>query len=197
MKKRIKNIVFIVAMIASVISYANNYYSVNVKKNSTLLTLANVKKGHELIIKDMNSSVMYRELINQNGTYTKEFDFKSLPDGSYYFELDKDVEITIIPFSIEATKVTFERDKETIIYKPVIRVVDNKVFLSRLSLDEHPIEVKIYYDELSNDDALIFTENIEDTLIAERVYKLSKRKRGNYTLVFNTQGKSFIEHIKF
>lgn len=71
MKKRMNKIVVILMMTISVMSYANNMFSVETTKTNTMLTLNNVKKGHELIIKDTNLLVLYRESIQQNGTYKK------------------------------------------------------------------------------------------------------------------------------
>jgi len=198
MKKSIKNIVCILVMIISITSYANSDYSVNTKKGSTVLTLTNVKKGHQLIIKDTNFLVLYRELIAQNGSYSKGFDLTNLPDGNYYFELDKDVKIVNIPFTVIANKVKFEKEKETIIYKPTIRVADDKLYVSRLSLEAQPLKIEIYYRETFGDTAnLLFSEDIENTKVVSRIYELSKKKKGKYTVVFTTQGREFTEKFKF
>lgn len=198
MKNSIKNIVFVVAMVASMMSDASNTYASDTKEVSTVLTLADVKKGHQLLIKDTNLLVLYRESISKNGTYSKGFDLTALPDGSYYFELEKDVKIVIMPFTVAANEVTFEKEKEAIIYKPTVRVVDNIVYVSRLSLDTQPLKVEIYYDgALRDTSSLIFSEKIENTKIVERIYELSKRNKGEYTIIFKTQGRSFSERLKF
>ncbi|WP_420571421.1 hypothetical protein [Kordia sp.] len=198
MKKRMNNMVLILMMTISVMSYANSVYSLDTKKGNTVLTLNNVKEGHELIIKDTNLLVLYRESIQQNGTYKKGFDLTALPDGDYYFELDKDVEIVIIPFKVTSNTVVFDKEKESIIYKPTVRVDDNHLFVSRLSLDVQPLKIKIYYREsFTHENSMIFSEEIENTKIVERIYELSKQKKGEYTVMFESQGRSFTERIKF
>jgi hypothetical protein len=198
MKKRIKNIAFVVAMLTSMMSYANTNYSLNTEKASTILTLTNVKKGHELLIKDTNLLVLYRESITKSGTYSKGFDLTALPDGDYYFELEKDVKIEITPFTVLLNQVTFVKEKEVTIYKPIVRIVDNKLFVSRLSFESQPMKVQIYYEEdFENNTSLIFSENIQNTKIVGRIYELSKQKKGDYTIVFKTQGRQFTERIKF
>ncbi len=190
--------VLILMMTISVMSYANSVYSLDTKKGNTVLTLNNVKEGHELIIKDTNLLVLYRESIQQNGTYKKGFDLTALPDGDYYFELDKDVEIVIIPFKVTSNTVVFDKEKESIIYKPTVRVDDNHLFVSRLSLDVQPLKIKIYYREsFTHENSMIFSEEIENTKIVERIYELSKQKKGEYTVMFESQGRSFTERIKF
>lgn len=198
MKKRMNKIVLILMMTISVMSYANSMYAVKTTKTNTVLTLNNVKKGNELIIKDTNLLVLYRESIKENGTYKKGFDLTALPDGNYYFELDKDVEIIMIPFKVVSNTVTFDKQKESVIYKPTVRVDDNHVFVSRLSLEAEPLKIKMYYRESQNyDTSMILSEEIENTKIVERIYELSKEKTGEYTIVFESQGRSFTEKIKF
>ncbi len=197
MKNNIKNIVCIVVMAVGMMSYANNSFSFKTEKIKTVLTLTDVKKGHELLIKDTNLLVLYRESITKDGTYSKGFDLTALPDGDYYFELEKDVKIVIMPFTVEANQVVFAKEKEITIYKPTVRVVAHKLFVSRLSFDIQPMEVEIYYEAPFEEHTdLIFSEKIENTKIVERIYELSKQKKGVYTIVFKTQGRLFREHIK-
>lgn len=185
-------------MIVSMASYANTDYSLSAKKGSTVLSLTNVKKGHELLIKDTNLLVLYRETIQKSGNYSKGFDLTALPDGNYFFELVKDVKIVIIPFVVASNQVTFDKENETIIYKPTVRTIDHKLYVSRLSFEAQPMTVEIYFEEAFTDNtSLIFSEDIEKTKIASRIYELSKKKKGDYTIVFKTQGRRFTEHIKF
>ncbi|MGH1387293.1 hypothetical protein [Kordia sp.] len=198
MKKRMNHIVCMIMMIVSMLSYANPTYSLDTHKESTILTFNNVKKGHQLVIKDTNLLILYKEAIQKNGRYSKGFDLTALPDGTYYFELEKDVEIVVIPFTVVANKVTFDKEKETIVYKPTVRLEENHLFVSRLSLDTQPLSIKIYYrDSLGKGTDLIFSEKIKNTKIVERIYELSKEKKGKYTIVFTSKGREFEEHIKF
>ena len=62
--------------------------------------------------------------------YNKGFDLTSLPNGEYYFELDKDIEVQVIPFQVKMNKVEFLKEKETKFFKPIIRFKDNKILLT-------------------------------------------------------------------
>ncbi|MEM6721318.1 MAG: hypothetical protein AAF611_18465 [Bacteroidota bacterium] len=197
MNKRMNKIVCMVMMIVTMLSYANRTYSLDIHKESTILTFNNVKKGHQLVIKDANLLVVYKESIQQNGTYSKGFDLTGLPDGDYYVELDKDIQIVMIPFTVASSVVTFDKENETVIYKPSVRVEDNHVFVSRLSLDVEPLTIKLYYTEsFKQSRELIFSEEIKDTKIVERIFELSREKRGNYTFVFYSKGRTFTERVK-
>lgn len=196
MKKEVKKGILLVTMLAAMISYASRPATLDKKveiKNTTL-SIHNVKQGQQLVIKDYNGIVLYKELIANSGAYHKGFDLTALPNGNYYFELDKDTEVQIIPFKVLMNKVEFLKDKETKFFKPIIRFKDNKVLLTRLSLDYKPLEVKIYYDDYSNKE-LIHTETFKDTKIIERVYALDKTKKGKYSVVIKTEGRAFTESI--
>jgi len=196
MRKRMNQIVCMVLMIVAMQSYANRKYSLDIYKESTVITFNNVKKGHQLVIKDANLLVVYKESIQKSGNYSKGFDLTALPDGDYYVELDKDIQIVIIPFTVASNIVTFKKENETVIYKPTVRLEDNHIFVSRLSMDVAPLNIKLYYTEsFQQGRELLFSEEIENTKIVERVFELSKEKRGSYTIIFETQGRTFTERI--
>lgn len=197
MKKRIQQLMCLLVFVVSTTSYASNSHVSDKKKTRIVVTFDNVKKGHQLVIKDANLLTLYKESIQENGNYSKGFDLTSLPDGNYYFELDKDVEIQIIPFTVNANQVTFEKEKETTIYKPTVRLDDHFLFISRLSLDTQPLEINLYYRERSYERVLLFSEEITNKKIVERVYELSKEKKGEYTLVFRSQGREFIKKLNY
>jgi len=94
--------ILLVTMMFTLVSFANDASLFNIKNDSkkTALTLYNVKQGDLLTVKDITGLILYKETIQKTGTYDKGFDLTHLPDGNYIFELDKDFEITSIPFKI-------------------------------------------------------------------------------------------------
>ena len=200
MKKEVKTGILLVTMLATMLSNASKPEMVekNLKIENTTLSIHNVKQGQQLIIKDSNGIVLYKEMIDKSGMYNKGFDLTALPNGDYYFELDKDIEVQVIPFKVVMNKVEFMKEKETKFFKPVIRFKDNKILLSRLSFNQKPLEVKIYYDDnnyYGDDYLLLHTEKFKDTKIIERVYELDKFKKGSYKVVVKTEGREFTESI--
>jgi len=194
MKKVIRKGVLLLGILTTMASYANkvSYASTTKEIKKTSLILNNVKKGHQLLIKDVNGVVLYKELIKDSGLYTKGFDLTSLPNGNYYFELDKDFEIKTIPFKVASREVIFNKEEESIIFKPVVRMKDNLVLISRLSFNQKPLELKIYYAD-NND--LVYSEKIKEIPILERIYNFSNVKKGTYKIVIKTEGRIFIENI--
>ncbi|MBU3820739.1 hypothetical protein KO566_01590 [Flavobacteriaceae bacterium XHP0103] len=196
MKKVIENTkkgILIVAMLAASFSFANEgtpFFKVVNDVKKTALTIANVKKGNLLSIKDAYGSVLYTETIKENGTYAKGFDLTALENGSYLFELDSDVELRTIPFSIEGNTIKFHRDIAKTSFKPVTRTEGNLVFISKLSLNGEPLKIDIYHDA-----ELMLTETVKDTKNIEKVYKLTGLDKGEYKIVLNTEGKTYTKFI--
>lgn len=191
MKKVIKSSMFIVVMITTMMGYSKNSNSLMTEKEPTSLTFKDVKFGQKLIIKDSYGSILYKEFMKKSGDYSKQFDLTELPDGMYYFELDKDVEINIIPFNVVSNNVTFNKKDQKVIFKPFLRMKDNAILLSKLSLNLESLEVALYFE-----DEKIYSEKIENTKKIERVYRLSKHKKGDYKVVMKSEGRTFVEYVK-
>ncbi|MBT8394972.1 MAG: hypothetical protein KJN66_09000 [Bacteroidia bacterium] len=199
MKNLIKNSIVILVLFTTLIGNANEISSLrNLNdEKTTVLTLLNVKQGNQLFIKDVFGLVLYKEAIENSGEFVKGFDLTSLPNGKYYFELDKDLEIKVIPFKVSLNKVEFNKEKETTILKPYVTQKGNRVLVSKLSLSKQPLKVKIYYSNNSGSWDLIHSETIENTMNIQKAYKLYKKEKGNYKVILKTEGRSFIEYLKF
>ncbi|MFG6685437.1 hypothetical protein ACGK9U_02555 [Mariniflexile sp. HNIBRBA6329] len=192
--------ILMVTLFATLLSFANEVSIFNIKNDAekTSLTLNNVKQGNLLSIKDNNGIVLYKELIQESGTYTNGFDLTTLPNGGYIFELDKDVEIQTIPFTVSVNTVTFNKEMEATIFKPVTRIKGDVVYVSRLSLNKAPMEIAIYFtasESAYNSPELIYSETVKNTENANRIFKLSGKDKGNYKIVFTTEGRVFTKEI--
>ena len=187
-----------VTMFVTLLSFANDASLFNIKNDAkrTTLTLRSVKQGDLLSIKDINGIILFKEYIQVTGTYAKGFDLTALPNGAYVFELNKDLEINSIPFKVTSNIVVFDKENEKTIFKPFTRVKADVVYISKLALNEEPLEIKVYYlSGNSNDTELILSEKIENTKIIERIYKLKGLEAGYFKIVFNTEGRQFVELI--
>jgi len=146
-----------------------------------------------LSIKDGGGIVLYKESIVKKGDYSKGFDLTSLPNGEYYFELDTELEIVIIPFTVVSNQVVFKKEQKSTIFKPFVRVKDDMVFVSRVSYEKSPIEYNIYYAD--NYD-LVLSEKVDSEKHIKKIYDFSKAKKGNYLFVFKSNGRRFTKTIK-
>jgi len=184
--KTMKKMLVLVIMLTIATGYANEN-NVNVpNKTITFLKFLNVKKGHQYTIKDHQGSILYSETIKRNGTFAKKFDFTDLSDGFYTFEISKDFEIVIKPFKIESQNVLFFEYLEKKVFKPLVRMENNKLLISQLSPAEQPLEVDIYYEG-----ELIFSDELKGHKILKRVYELSKKEKGYYYLNLKSGERKF------
>ena len=201
MKKIIRKGVLLIALLSAMATSANRVSNKTFVKeiDKTLITIDNVKVGQELFIKNLSGSVIHKESIEVTGSFKKEFDLATLPDGLYFIEHNKDVEIKIIPFTVYSQSVVFLDEKETTIFKPVVRLKDNFIFIAKLSLGEEPVKIKLYYDSNTSHSGmyeLLYSEIIENTTTIHRVYKLDENEKGTYKVVFKSEGRTFIEKVK-
>lgn len=193
--KTTKKGILMVALLATVTGFANNS-NINLitrGDKKTAVTLEDVKQGHLLTIKDADGLTLYKETIKTTGVYTKGFDLTALPNGEYFFELEKDVQIKVMPFSVLSNEIQFDNKNEVVLFKPVTRVEDDLVYISKLSLNKEALSINIYYKAPFNDSVLVHTETIENCTNLSRVYKLEKK--GNYKIVYYSQGREFTEFI--
>lgn len=195
MKKVLKNSLILVAVFTTFLSFGNDFPPLAKKRavKETYVTFKDVKKGATLTLKDNDNEVIYLEKILLSGTYEKKFDLSLLPSGEYYFELEKDIEIKTKPFTVTFQEVTFHDKEESQFHKPIVRIEDEKVFISQLSLKKHPLKIELYYDGNGKNNELVYSEKLSNDIILERILKLSKNEKGNYKLVMYSEGHEYIE----
>lgn len=186
-----------VTMFATLLSFAKeeSFYLIKNDAKRTSLSLNNVKEGNLLSIKDNNGVVLFKESIKKAGIYTKGFDLTSLPDGLYLFELEKDLEIKTIPFTVKSEEVTFNENAETKVFKPYVKANDDMVYVSMLALNAEPLLVEIYFTEsnLLNNFELVHSEKISGEKIIQKAFKLSGINNGSYKVVCYSHGRKFVK----
>ena len=190
-KTRVLTAVF---MMATFINYGNN---TDLKNNNVFnakqvkVVFKAVKKGQQLSIKNNNGVVLYTESIEKQGLLAKVFDFSKLNDGNYTLELEKDFSIVVKSLKIVGNEVIIDENSTKVIFKPVVRNVDDKLMISKIAFDEKPLQVDLYFK-----DEIIYSETIKGNTILKRVYKLDKRIKGNYKVVLHNNERSYINNFK-
>ncbi|SHI68196.1 carboxypeptidase-like regulatory domain-containing protein [Algibacter luteus] len=154
----------------------------------TLLTLNKVKQGNKISIKNYRGQTFFDERVETESLLSKEFDLNFLKDGNYFFEIEKDIQIDIIPFTISFEKgIIFLKNKENTLFKPHVKFENESVKLTQLSPNKEPVTVNIYGDYY-NTYELIYTETIRDEQDIKRLYKLEK---GNFKIVIKSNNKEY------
>jgi hypothetical protein len=183
--KTIKKNSIALLLFVSVANFANTNITFDNLSRVTVAFTA-VKKGHSLTIKDVNGISIYKESIKNSGDFSRTYDLTALEDGNYTAELSKDFEIIIKPFTVKNGTAIFIAEKERTLFMPIIRAEENIILLSKYNFIESEMDVKIYFEG-----DLIHTENVKSNHLLSRVYRLAKEQKGNYTIVVNTDGKTY------
>ncbi len=195
MKNLARKSLVAVGLMMSLSTLANdNELAIKEKEtNVTSIRFENVIQGSSLTIKDENGLVLYNESIEQSGDYSKGFDLSSLPNGDYFFELNSELKLVVIPFNVDASEVVLDKGSEESIYKPAVVTKENMVYVSRTAIDESPLSCKIYYAD--NYD-LVHRAKFEEMEEVNKAYDFSTTKKGNYVFVFESKGRKFTKNIK-
>ncbi|QTE24158.1 hypothetical protein [Polaribacter cellanae] len=186
--KTIKKYLVVALIFGTLLSYAKeNNTSINPINGKRVKVEFNaVKKGNTLTIKQENGVTLYTSKITEAGTFSKTFDFSALASGNYIAALEKDFEIIKKTFKVENGTVLFSKKNETE-FKPVIRTENELVLISKISFNKKPLQVTIFYKN-----EVIYSETIKETeRILSRVYRVSKKLRGDYKVIVYTNNKSY------
>lgn len=195
MKNLKKTSLLALGLMMSLTTLANNP-EVMVKeseKSITKLHFDKVRQGSTLIIKDVNGLVLYKEAIEQTGAYSKGFDLTTLPDGDYFFELNSELKIEVIPFNVKFNEVEFNKDQKEFIYKPVVRTKGELVYVWKTDIDQSAVSYKIYY---AGTNELVHTAKFDSKEKISKTYDFSGAKKGNYVFVFESEGRSYTKTIR-
>ena len=122
---------------------------------------------------DSEGEVIYTEA--HNGNYiVKEYDFSQLPDGEYYMSIDTEVRKISKWFVIENHDVASA--KESISYRPSLRIKGSEVYISKYALDQSKITVTIVDTEGKE----VYETSISPTNTNGKGLNLSKLPQGTY-----------------
>lgn len=188
-----KKIILSAVFCTTLLSNANTSNNMLVDKDlvKTALTINNVKTGNLLSIKDVNGITLYKEFIEESGVYRKGFDLTALPNGNYIFEVDKDLEVEMIPFTVSNNKVVFNRDAEVTIYKPFVRQENDAIYISQFLPDFSKAKIEIYAN-YNGELELLHVDKIENSQLIQKAYRLEK---GSYKIIINSNNREYTKFI--
>lgn len=194
MKKIIKKGLNIAILLGVMFGYANeNDLLLNKNKKKTVVTLANVKKGSTLTLKDANGITLYEESISNDGKYDKVFNFNALPEGNYQIEVDEHTMIRVIPVTVKTDRIYIHSDKSSFINKPLFKISNNEVLLTKLAADGNSMEIKLFYNGV---DLIYDVTTSTDKAVAKK-FDFSTAEKGSYHFQLNSAGRTFTKVVNF
>ena len=182
------------AMLAAFSAYSSDLFRFTKgnTQNPTQLKFEHVDSGTVICIKDSNDFLLYREVVQSTGAYSKRFDMSKLPDASYYVELENKTGIEILPFVVQNNKVEFSENEMVKFSKPQLELKNGRVYLSNLPEGDKALKVCVFYE--GQDKA--FSETIETPKNNMRVYDFNGSLSGEYLITVNAHDRVFELNIE-
>jgi len=140
-------------------------------------------------IVDTNGDIIYTEKIVPGSIYSKKFDLKNLPQGSYFLEVEGPLKEIIFGFSVDESKIDITGRTEN--PKPVFRKKEGRVFLNLLNLEKETVKIKV----LDSDDRIVFQETISDEMLIEKVFNFQDAFKDDYLVVVQNKKDTFYEDV--
>jgi hypothetical protein len=192
MKNLIKKSMLMAILMMALVSNASEK-SLNLKiishESKVVQLILNNHGSSEVFIKDIKGFQLYKALIKDK-EFLKKFDLSGLPDGEYYFEINSQTKIVTKPFSVASNILEF--NKETIVFKPIVRFKNDVIYLSRFTLNNETLDVFLYDDNQH----LLYSEKLFGQNNLNRKLNLSNLDSGSYSLVLKSEGKLYNEVFK-
>lgn len=188
MKLFTTRVLLVALMLGTLTSFANNS-DLGAKKIKIAFT--DVKKGHELTIKNYEGIILHSEEVEREGDLVKIFDFSKLENGNYTLELEKDFEIIIKSIKVNNDGILFDETSKKMIFKPVVRTKNNLLMISKISFDKKPTNVTLFFN-----DEIILSETVVSEDLLNRIYKLDENQKGDYKVIIKNNNRSYSNQFK-
>ncbi|QCE41062.1 hypothetical protein [Psychroserpens sp. NJDZ02] len=198
MKKFMKHILALAIVFATLSSNATEHTFLNNEEDGkTILKFGKVNQGDQLTVKDAFGLILYKEAIIENGQYNKSFDLTALPNGNYIFELDKQNQIRVYPFTVDINVVTFNKEKVSVLNKPKVTSNNNNIYITAQNPEQVNYTIEIFYDSVENTNEKIYSGTFKNTTTMGKKFRLLEDKDEAYKVVVTANGRSFTSTINF
>lgn len=161
--------------------------------NKVFALVADDATSTELTIRifDEKNEILLRDKVTINKVSSKSYNLANLPKGVYQIELED--ELFIRKQLVKITKLGLEilEKEERKFFKPYVSSKEQTIFLNYLAIDNPKVEVNI----LNNDGVEIYSEKIENQKAIHKIFDLSKLRKGNYSVIVNSNENSFTNKV--
>lgn len=197
MKNLIKRSLLTLALLTLLASNAmnneTNLYNnkIIVKGKLIDLNLKFTDGGLKVNVKDDFGFVLYNDTYI-GSEFARKFDLTSLPNGNYYFEIEGQTKIITIPFKVNSSNVDFQKEEESIFYKPILRMEGDSIYISKVTFNNEPFKIELY----DNDSHLLYEEELKGAISLDRKLNISKLESGEYKFMMISKSRVFEQIVK-
>lgn len=193
MKKLLKKSLLVVAVLTSIVINAANINNVVVDVIDVKLIdlkLNNSDGDLKISVKDAYGELLHSEKF-VGSYYSQKYDLNVLPVGDYYFEIEGQTKIKVMPFNVTDKGIDFSNVIESVYYKPTVRQNEDLVFITKIALNEENLSVILYDQQLN----VVYKEELNGDVNLGKTLNLKKLKRGYYNLLMKSEGRIFEQKI--
>lgn len=194
MKNLIKKSLLVVAVLTTIVmngANIDNNVEVNVIDSKLIdLKLKNSDGDLTISVRDAYGETLYTEKFEGN-YFSKKYDLNTLPTGDYYFEIEGQTKINLMPFNVTSEGIEFNNKVESVYYKPTVRQEGDLVFISKIALNNENFTISLYDNHLN----MLYKEEISGDVNLGKTLNLMKLKQGSYSIVMKSGGKSFEQKV--
>lgn len=183
-------IVFLLIFCAWSTSHANSPSSVITQfqgESIILMSQQKVTTPMQVRLIDLEGKILLSENLELQ-SFTKNYNLKNLPNGSYNLEISNDYEILIKTVSIDERVISFISEEVT--YKPHFFIKGKTCTISLLSFGN-----KATIEVVDESGAELFTETIKDQNSISRKYDFSTARIGQYNLNIFYEGQVYSQKV--
>lgn len=175
---------------------------VNVKADNELLAMKitgnrsfeisvkNVVGEAQLMINDLEGTMLYNSSIEHKGSYTKTFDVSSLPVGIYIMSIKDEFKTKTVELSIDKT-VSIDLDQVKTNLNPIITNFRDKLIVSIYSAEREKLTISIF-DENGNP---ITNHAVKGEGYFGQNFNLEALETGTYKVIVNHKGRTFRKEL--
>ncbi|WP_445725568.1 hypothetical protein [Flavobacterium sp.] len=178
------------AMIATGAGKDNSVKFTVVNSKMIDLKLENKDGKIQISLKDQHGEVLHSEKF-KGSNFAKKYDLKILPMGHYYFEIEGESKIKMIPFEVTDKEVAYNHELETIYFKPTILQEKDAVCISKLALEKEDLTI-VFLDENDN---LLYNETISGPGKLAKKLNIKQLEKGTYRLYVRSGDRVYSEYL--
>jgi len=174
-KKSVLGLLLLTATLASANVNFKNVKIFSENSKSLNLQLNNNDGESEIFIKDKYGIQLYNEQFNGK-QFSKKFDLALLPDGEYIVEIEGQTKIRVLPFNVSGSKVEVLENSKVLIYKPIIRVEGDLVYISKFSSMNENLKIAFF----DADNNLLLEDKLDNKMVTGKIFNIRLLPKGNY-----------------
>lgn len=185
-----RSLAVVVLGIATLASVSAKDFDMEVKRVDDRTVDLIIEKSNQpvdIAFVDANGMVLYSYSYKELPSSIKRYNFKNLPNGTYFFKVESSTKIERIPVVVTATETVIKSDNKEVTYKPHFRIDGEVVSLNLLNIDESVVDIKVI-DQTTN--SLVHQEVLKgkksigkrfdfSSVNDSRVYRLEVTHLGN------------------